>query len=290
MLPTVHIIGNCQARQLASVLKQKAPEIIIHTHSLDHPSLRDEHLLAGARDNMRSSDLYIVQPSKVPHLNEIDLRNSFGSNVFVVPRVYFNGTMPDMCYVGRFGSRIGVIGDYNSVVVLEAYKAGLSPADAKSLFNAASFEKLGLFSIWERSLEEMQDREQAVDLKISSWLDENAKRSNILHSHNHPRVNVASYIIDQFCLRYGIKTVEVLDLFDTMYIEPWVPMYDFVAEYFKLPYRSNQYFKYNVNEIFYFNEFVDLSYKLYSQTPTEELVVNSPGFTIETIKRFSWFI
>ena len=130
---SVAVIANCQSVGLGQALRLMIPGAavrIVRVH------LTNDETRPRVLENLGRSDLILTQDTRTfGELNAASLKQHFPDKTLVVPNVYYRGFHPDACYVGPLGDRvISPVGDYNSVVVLDSFLKGLTPAQCLERF------------------------------------------------------------------------------------------------------------------------------------------------------------
>ena len=190
--------------------------------------------------------------------------------VTALPLTAFEAYQPDLCYLTVDGQVLrGPMFDYHSKLVTAAWRKGLSPAQARALFDARGYERAGYFGIWEAcKAQYLGSYAQAgVDLaaRFPTWSREGA----FMHSVNHPAIRVVADIARGLLAQQGLAARETDFLpHDNLKNAPVWPVYPELAE--ALGVRGSLLFKpHNAYRLMDLDEFIAGSYAVLSQYPIE---------------------
>ena len=119
-----------------------------------------------------------------------------GLPVCLISNIYFSGLHPDLTYIGGLGQRIvGPLGDYHSKLAIFGFLKGVSIIDTMALFSERSYELLGYFTEYAKSMRTLEERDCIVDVPITHILDATLRSSLCFFSVNHP----TSALLSAYC-------------------------------------------------------------------------------------------
>lgn len=198
------------------------------------------------------------------------LKQALGDRLTTFTNTHFSGLHPDITYVGGMGQRVtSAMGDYHSKIVLASYAAGLSAEACLRLFNGAVYEKLGYYQEYDHSARQLLERDAACDVKFAQRFLDMVKETPTLYTMNHPTGAVFLALAEQLAASQGIEFVSFSPAFFQNHLSTsniW-PVYDEIAEYHGLKYRTPQYYlvgKGVGSRLLSRAEFVTKSYECYA--------------------------
>jgi len=190
------VIGNCQARPVASIL-QKTGEfeildtIILHLAS-NSEALKHNHIIETA-------DFIITQNTAdnfaVDHLRSSALKDAFGEKVIIWPNIFYAGQQPFIRYftVNGIGRLFGPLEAMHDLRIFwdwweKTYGASIRPEISDHEFSSV---------MKANSLSELKHREQACDVSISDVIEEHGENEKLFFTFNHPRLR----LLNEVCRR-----------------------------------------------------------------------------------------
>mgnify|MGYP001795630478 CR=1 FL=1 len=193
----VLVIGNCQARPIASILEKISPDVETLEPIILH--LSDENDEEAHLNVIESADLiftqYTVDAFKPAHLRSSRLKETRPEKTFVWPNIFYAGQQPDLCYITHVGTgRIkSPLDTYHDLDILSDWYA-LQDVPFP-------FEKTSHDVIHQQSLTKLRDREvEACDVIVSDLIEEKYKSERLFFTFNHPSLSllkaVASRLIE----------------------------------------------------------------------------------------------
>lgn len=199
------VLGNCQARPLASILAhaeafQVLPPIILHL-SKDTDLELHEKLFHEA-------DLIVAQATsesfKPTHLQSSSIKERFGDRVTIWPNIFFLGQTPRLRYVThrKQGRIFGPLDAYHDLEILSDWFAAKSDVD----FN---YPLLETEKIAARSLAELESKEAACDVAISDVIAESYRSHALFFTFNHPTQWLLELTARRILERNGFKLPQV---------------------------------------------------------------------------------
>jgi hypothetical protein len=286
----IALIGNCQVQSLGFLADLMLDGAEIRTFDYSEPYSRSEENRRVFADGLANCDLIVAQTALMTFTNERDLRERYGNKLITIANFYFRGLFPDSCYIGDFEHRVAEPLAVHSVLVLDAFRRGLSERAALRQFDIAALEKLDLLNAWSESMDEMRRREAngVVNVPGADFMEDACRRYPAFLTMNHPTVALlADYLHEVFAFAgIGHKRVNAMNVPDPLGEHDTTPILDCVADHLRLPYRVPQRWKINVMNRRSVGpaEFVALCYKAYRRFDKSHLVIHSPT---DMIARFS---
>lgn len=186
------IIGNCQSTHIKWILqtitdssKHKIDSILVNTLTAE-----DEERVCKL---LSKQDLIITQriysTFKFEFVQTDFIRNNFKTNILQIPNLYFRGNTPDLIYLSLKNTRIlSPLGDYHHHCIYECWKNKKNIKDTVKFVQSENLMKNHpeLFSSVESSLNELKEREEVLDIKISDFIEKNWKTKRLFFTFNHP--------------------------------------------------------------------------------------------------------
>lgn len=203
----VVVVGNCQARPLAKLLKSLNPRISVTTTAIVH-LLKNEQA-AQYRPAFEEADLIVSQlvfdtyPCEFVRTNF--LKERYGEKVISIVNLYFTGYTPDWFYIripGK-GTLRGPMGDYHNRTILTSWQEGLSVHGAASRLRDPEYNQRYLAEV-EKSLDQLRQRESLVDIKVVDIIEENFRKSRLFFTFNHPNMFLLREYAKRILQRAGI--------------------------------------------------------------------------------------
>lgn len=238
------MIGNCQARGVAQAMRLMAPSSPVRFIQMAWMK-RDHGHLDGLARTLAGYDHVFTQlfpRGLIPGGDSIALHNREPRLVFF-PTVVFPAFHPDMVYVGDLADLAtqrlvpSPMGQYHSAIALAAFKAGLSPVQAASLYREEVFSRLGYLDAWDSCVRELLAAASAVGFGLEREVTRWARRGSFMHVVNHPKGFVIGDIARRLLTESGLEAqpVEVEDyLGDELARDVVWPLYPPVAETYGL--------------------------------------------------------
>ncbi|WP_417725760.1 WcbI family polysaccharide biosynthesis putative acetyltransferase [Salipiger sp.] len=276
---SVAVIANCQSVGLGQALRLMIPGAavrIVRVH------LTNDETRPRVLENLGRSDLILTQDTRTfGELNAASLKQHFPDKTLVVPNVYYRGFHPDACYVGPLGDRvISPVGDYNSVVVLDSFLKGLTPAQCLERFSPEGFADLGLDRGHALSMEEMTRRDNRLDFAGKPIIERFLERKSVfMYTINHPRAAVLAAIAGAALDLAGVRhdSYDPDFVFDNLMGGPLLAIQPFLSDVLGYEVAFPRWRASGEDQRYLANaEFIAASYRIYSETDRDKLVVQSP--------------
>ena len=186
----IALIGNCQAKPLAVLLKKLNPKIKITKVAIVHLlSSEQEHLY---EKSFAEADLIIAQqvadnyPCEFVRDNQ--LKEKYGDKIFSIINLYYTGYTPDLMYIRMSDRRTlrGPLGDYHNKTIFNAWKNGCTLTECCKQYLSVEFNKDMYNGLSDASLAELKKREDLSSISIVDFLKENLHHSRMFYTFNHP--------------------------------------------------------------------------------------------------------
>ena len=286
----IALIGNCQVQTLTTIAKSMLDDVDIRVMDYSDRSSRDEDVRRDFADTLDDRDFIFAQTALLNHTSERDLRARFGPKVVTIANFYFRGLFPDSCYVGDFAHRLDQPSSVNSIIVLDAFRRGLTPEQAVASFSAAAFERLNLFDAWASSVHEMGLREanNVIDVRGGAMMEEACRTYPAFHTMNHPTASLlAEYAARMFAFA-GLRHnhIDIARLPDPLAEHDTTPVLDLVAEHYELPFRTSQTWRLNSvgRRFISLEEYVGRCYQAYAAARPGSLLCHSPADMVPALR------
>lgn len=286
------VIANCHCLPLAEALAFIGSDIekadFIDVNFLTQPNMVEKIDLIHEDPSWRVVSFPLS--AKFERLETPRLKKALGDRLTTFTNTYFDGLHPDITYVGGMGQRVlSPMNDYHSKIVLASYAAGLSAENCLRQFNGAIYEKLGYYQEYDRSAQELLDRDEACDVKFAPHFLEMIKEMPALYTINHPTGAVFLALAEQLAASLGIHFASFSASFFQNHLSTsniW-PVYDEIAEHHGLKYRTPQYYTVGRgigSRLLSREEFVIKSYECYAafanQAVLREKAAQTPAYKI----------
>ena len=286
----VAFIGNCQVQTLAVLSRVMLDASEIRVFDYSEPYSRIEANRQRFAENLTDCDWIFAQTALLNYTSERDLRPIYGGKLITIANFYFRGLFPDSCYIGDYSHRVSDPIAVNSILVLDAYRRGLSEAGALRQFAIDVVERLGLLDAWPSSMDEMRRREAngSVDVRAADLMEEACRQYPAFLTMNHPGAPLLADYLRQVFSFAGINHghVNALKVVDPLAEHDTTPILDEVAEHYRLPYRVSQKWKINAmgRRFIGREEFIAVCYEAYRRCDPERLLVHSPTDLVAALK------
>ncbi len=235
------ILGNCNAPVLADCLRAGSNAWVRWVADVNHRGKPAFLAALAAIDALQAGSVISVPFGEDhPDLSTARIKALYGDRFFLMTNIHFTGLHPDLTYFGGFGGRVhSPIGEYNSRIVLSCYLRGMSRQDCLRQFNGRTYEKLGYFSAWEDSAEELRRRDRPMDITFADAFLEMTRHEQTLYSINHPTSIALVTQAESIARKFGLATRFAVDSFYNPLVEEarW-PIYPEIREAHRLPYET----------------------------------------------------
>ena len=280
--PRLAFLGNCQVQSFSVIAPLLVDDAEVRAFDYADPATHNDASRAAFADGLADADLIFAQTTGMSHTGHRELRARYPGRVVTIANFYFRGLFPDSIYVGAFGERISYPSTMNSLVVLDAFRRGLTESQAECCFNRDNLQRLGVFSAWAASIAEMRRREDPaeVDVPAAALIDEACHRYPAFLTMNHPTVTLLADYLGRAFVHAGLRprTLNAAMVPDPLRQHDETPVLDAVAEHYGLPYRTTQRWRVYSQTARWIDrsEYVGHCYHAYRGTDVDRLRVHSP--------------
>jgi hypothetical protein len=278
----IALIGNCQVQSLAISAALMIAGVEIETFDYSQSYARDEERRKQFASTLKSFDYVFAQTALLSFTSEKDLRPILGDKLVTIANFYFRGLFPDSCYVGDYATRLEEPAAVNSLLVLDAFRRGLTEQAACQSFTLDAFERLGLLDAWHSSMAEMRKREanNVVDIPAADFMEDAARRYHSFLTMNHPTARLLTEYFGKVLDHVGIahRVPAPGSYPDALADHDTNPIHDCIADYYHLHYRTLQFWRINSLGRSFTNreDYVAACYAAYRRADPATLVAHSP--------------
>lgn len=230
----IGVLFNCQCRGIAAGLQALLPSaevIAVGRGELLGPAEERRRLTAAlnACDHLVCNYVAGGRP-KLPAAAQGTTRR-----MHFLPALSFSGFHPDIVYVFREDGTplTGPTMDYHSRIAVAAYLAGMSAAEAASLYNRLVFRRLGYLDWFGQACTLLAEQWARFDIDVAPLLEGWRAAGCFMYSVNHPKV---APLLDMARLACALMEVEpenpsvtADDVEDTLKVFPTHPVFADVA-------------------------------------------------------------
>lgn len=189
MSKKIVIIGNCQARPLAKLLKKLNPRVDVTAIIIVH--LTKSEQFAEYEDQLEEADLIVSQlvADQYPcdFVRTSFLKERYGKKVVSVLNLFFRGYNPDWFYIripGK-GPLRGPMGDYHNRTIFESWEKG-ETADVAAQKLESQIHNEPYKQEIAASLSELKRRESLVDVPVVDFVRKKYRKARLFFTFNHP--------------------------------------------------------------------------------------------------------
>ena len=215
MKKKIVVVGNCQARPLATAFEKLGDSVEVTAIAIVH-LLKSEQFYQY-HQHFEQADIIVSQrvANNYPcEFVQTDfLKNKYGSKVVVIVNLYFSGYNPDWCYlrIPEKGPLRGPMGDYHNKTILKSWKKGFDVEQASELL--LDYHNNMTYSIVkDQSLAELSTREVNTDIRITDFIQKNMFQERLFFTFNHPSasllVEYAKRILRYKCINYNEHLID----------------------------------------------------------------------------------
>ena len=210
------VVGNCQARPIADLVARLSPRVRIHgiviTHLARNADEPGHTAMLGQADLIFAQAVQETYPTTFVRTSQ--LREGFGDRLITWPNLFFKGQCPDLVYVTKTtGERVvGPLGEYQNLTLFEAWRAGVSIAEAERRLTEGDSTLDCLPAIAEASLKELRDREAHLDVAISDTVSKGWRDERQFFTFNHPAKHLLASVARDLLARVDIPIERSVDI------------------------------------------------------------------------------
>jgi hypothetical protein len=203
----IAVVANCQGGPIAKMMPVLAPGVQIKAITVTHLA-RDEHAAEAFR-SYNDCDFIFAQAVQdnypTTFVTTTRLREQFGNKVITWPNIFYRGQGPEIRYItSPTGRVLGPLGEYQSVVLYEAWRDGLdvSATVDRMLTGGEWLDRLA--DEPQSSLQELRTREEQLDVGVSSHIAEHWQERRLFYTFNHPTNELLLRVACDLLLAIGI--------------------------------------------------------------------------------------
>jgi hypothetical protein len=230
MLQRILVSSDCQTAGITASLMQ----LLDHAEIVPLPFLSDWGAMRVDEvftQQLAQCDVWVVDHEAFT-AGQFQGAEKLPTRIVRLPRIRFNAFHPDLIYL-RCGIGGPVVSPhYQSAIIANAWKHGLSVEQTRHLFNPDVYAKLGYHQFWDRAVARLQARFCASGLDFSKFFLPLKRQGVFMHSVNHPRptalVLLGRLIANQITGDPGVFHRHV-EIADTLFRDIW-PVYPGVGD------------------------------------------------------------
>lgn len=258
--------GNCQAGAISQILKDhlKNDEIISFkaVHTMTHQD-KIEFL-----EKIKDLDILIHQPISdvyTPISTDKILSSIEKDKSILFPVIYFSTYFMDITYLKNTQGATDrtFLSDYHSRIILSAFVHGLKKNDIQNAFKEKTFfSKESILNDLKTTIDTLREREKNFD------------NYNLFFTFNHPTGHLLYYVVDQILKKLGKHelSTELKQKYARALGNVHWKTVESIKETLQLKFSETKDFYIN-NKLYSLDEFIDESYRFYSDNP--QLVENN---------------
>lgn len=263
------LISNCQTTGLSNAFQMVNPHFSVTP--LDIWSFRRD--IEGAIATFGNYFRVLVSP-EILNLEGADF--SSAPNLTVIPSVFFSAYHPDCVYAADANGPLkGPLDAYHSLIVIAAYRCGLSQEDAIALFRGDFYERCGFMDYWapqrDRLIGDFAGHGFNIQHEVRRW----GRQQSFMHTIDHPKIHCLYDVARVIMASMGVPCVEAnLVPHDNLKAGSAWAVYPEIGEHLGVEgsYRFKRFGAYSHIGL---KELVAESYALYEQSPVDAVEPNS---------------
>lgn len=216
MRRTAIVVGNCQIYPVIEILKQ-SPDFAKHfsiklfqpCHIITAESVKKLHRA------LQNCQILITQPIKDEYRNFIGLGTnklksiiSSKTELITIPSLYFNCYNPELFTIKNVNLNIfSSIFSYHHKQIFQSFISGYSISQANEFINDINSNFVKDSFLFD-AFKEIAQRENNIDIKMLSFIQDNYKKDRLFWTFNHPAYSTLSALVR--------KILSVLSLHDDL--------------------------------------------------------------------------
>ena len=134
------------------------------------------------------------------------LRQRVGKRLITIPTFYRGYLHTPLSKTARPGTLKGLLGDYHSSILLNAWKEGENQESALERYNNIDLWAEQYSTIAEQSLAELQKRELELDIQISDCISAMQSHQQLFYSFNHPSKAMIKILADRIAEHLNLSS------------------------------------------------------------------------------------
>lgn len=263
------LISNCQTTGLSNALQMVNPNFSVTPMDIWSFSRDVEKAVASFGDYFR-----VVVSPEILNIEGADF--SSAPNLTKIPSIYFSAYHPDCVYaVDGSGPLKGPLDAYHSLIVIAAYRRGLSQQDAISLFRGDVFERCGYMDYWQPQRDRLISSFAQHGLNIEHEVRRWGRQQAFMHTIDHPKIHCLYDVARVIMRSMGVPCVEANIIpHDNLKAGSAWAVYPEIGELLGVEgsYRFKRFGRYNHMGL---EELVAESYAIYEQAAPDTVEPNS---------------
>lgn len=196
------LISNCQTTGLSNAFQMVNP----------HFSVTPLDIWSFSRDIDKAVSSFgnyfrVVVSQEILNIEGADF--SAAPNLTKIPSIYFSAYHPDCVYaVGGNGPLKGPLDAYHSLIVIAAYRRGLSQKEAVSLFRGDFYERCGYMDYWEPQRDRLISNFASHGFNIEHEVRRWGRQQSFMHTIDHPKIHCLYDVARVIMRSMGVPCVE----------------------------------------------------------------------------------
>ncbi|GGP85060.1 WcbI family polysaccharide biosynthesis putative acetyltransferase [Shewanella ulleungensis] len=209
----VVVVGNCQARPIATLLEAMSEEIEVTKVAIVH--LLNSEQEAEYKPFFEEADYIIAQLVSDNYPCEFvrsdKLSNQYGNKVIKVINLFFNGYFPDWRYlrIPTGGTLHGPMGDYHNSIIFHGWRNKKSIDSVIQKLKSQTYYSKIYMDADRASLNELVRREKNSDVNIVSYIKRIYKEKKLFFTFNHPTLELLSEYTKNIIAKLGLPLTSI---------------------------------------------------------------------------------
>lgn len=186
----VAIVGNCQARPVASFMQAMAPSL--HTLPVTVIHLSNANQANAELEVLDQADIvfsqWVSDDYPATHLATSRLRERYQEKLVTWPNLFFTGNCPELTYITHAEGRInGPLDAYHNRFLFEVWSEGVSVENARARLGEKYTECAEqILASVQTSLLTLEQRDSDCDIQMLDIIAANWKNTRLFFTFNHP--------------------------------------------------------------------------------------------------------
>jgi hypothetical protein len=211
----VVVVGNCQARPIATLLEAMSDEIEVTKVAIVHLLKSEQE--AEYKPFFEEAD-YIIAQLVAPNypcdfVRSDNLKKAYGNKVISIVNLFFKGYHPDWTYLKTLKKENlkGPMQDYHNLVIFNGWKDNVDISTIKNKLLSLDYYNLHYKNSVKESLFELKNREKNADVSICNFIQENLLVEQLFFTFNHPSLILLKEYSKRILFRLNIFpcTIEI---------------------------------------------------------------------------------
>ncbi len=183
------VVGNCQSTPLAALFSGLNPNVEVTSIAIVHRLQTDQY--DEYRVAFEQADFIVAQSVADNYPCEFVrgnfLKTHYGQKLIKILNLYYTGYTPDWGYIRTKDKKTikGPMGDYHNYTIFDGWQAGLTVEDTVRRMEDLTYNQIYIHAAAE-SLQELQKREQTVDVAIVDYMVRQLSQDRLFFTMNHP--------------------------------------------------------------------------------------------------------